>query len=281
MWGPVELGARVLRGRLAHLRGHLDHADSLLGEAAGDAAERGAVGLELEALLALSAVHIRRHEFDAAEQALDRVRGALGAMERPSARGLLDAGQLLVRGHLWAERGRLEEARGAFVESMSIFRGADQEGRLGEARCLSALGLIAQMEGLYARSERRLKQAVSMAEVAGSGYALVQAVPLAMLALRVHDTWRARTMAVAALEHTVRLGMDAEAALLRLVLGVACAMDGDLPAWVAARAHAMSFFELHRWHSPELEALLAMADGGGPRQRAAQPGSAAAPPAMV
>jgi len=280
-WGQVELGARVLRGRLAHLRGHLDHAHSLLVDAVDDAVEQGALGLELEALLALSAVHIRRHEFDTAEQRLDRVRAALEAMGRPAARGLLDAGQLLVRGHLYAERGRLEEARGAFVEAMSVFRGSDQEGRLGEARCLAALGLIAQMEGLYARSERRLKQAVSLAEVAGSGYALAQAVPLAMLALRARDTWRARMLAVSALEHTVRLGMDAEAALLRLVLGVACAMDGDLPGWGAAHAQAMVFFERHRWRSSELSTLLLMAEGLGPWQRSAEPDTGDGAVAMV
>ncbi len=110
-------------------------------------------------------------------------------------------------------------------------------------------------------------QAITIAEIAGTAQALTQAVPLAIVAIQRGDTWRARVTAGGALEHLQRLGLDADAALARLVLGLAAKEEGNHEVWERELRAVQPFFELNRWRSVDLDWLLARAANGARSER--------------
>ncbi len=259
-WRAVELGARMARGRAALLRGHLDLAQSLLADTLADCGEPGLMGLELELRLALSGLALRRRELDRANAELDHARRLGSARRSGAGLSLLACALGYLQGLVYLEGENLEAARGALREAMGGFHAHGPSGRLGEARCLSGLGTIARMEGLHARAERRMLQAITLSEIAGSAQALIDVIPLAILSLQVGDPWKARLRAGGALEHLERLGLEAEAALARLTLSVAALESGDQEGWQRAQVEPLAFFDSHRWSSVDLRWLLSRAE---------------------
>lgn len=255
-WRQLESSARLSRGRASLLRGHLDRAEALFSDAL-----EGFTALDLwpavaETHLSLAGVAVCRDDLPRATAELDAATALIDGMGSPRGRAVaLPAGLSWLRGLAAIQEGDFTRARARLRAALDLYRGIGS--RLGQARCLESLGSVARWEGLAARAESRTRQAITLAEVAGSAQAVIYAVPLALVALQREETSRARATAGGAIEQLSRLGLDADLALARLALGAAALLEGDTATWEAQRALAEPFLQENRHQTADLRWLHA------------------------
>ena len=131
---------------------------------------------------------------------------------------------------------------------------------------------MARAEGLYARSEGRLREAIHLGEVAGSSLGNVLAVSLAITHLYQDQPSHARVALAEVLDPLYRLGMEGDLAKARLVLAAAAAFEGDWATWDRQMREDAGAVELHHCYSEERQSTLELVQGramaSGERERA-------------